>query len=519
MKKHLIVTFFLVIVFWTSFLSASRVLAAPVTYEAENGILNGTAVATSLAGYSGTGYVNGFDTTGDSASVSINISTAGLYRITLRFAAPWGAKYNKFYVDSQFQSSVYFPSSSSFTSLSIGSTWLDEGTHILEIRSDWGWIYLDNFAVEADNRPPLTTSKTPVNPNASVATKNLMCYLADHYGKDIIAGQSGSSQSAWIQTNTGKLPALNGFDMEYYSSIPIQEGITTSSDTSDAINWGQQGGIVEFQWHWISPSGLYDTSGCEWWRGFYTECTSFDIQYAMSHPGSTDYNLIIHDLDLIANQLKKLRDAGVTVLWRPLHEAEGSWFWWGAKGAMPLKQLYWLMYDRFTNYHGLNNLIWVWTTTNSTNALNWYPGDAYVDIVGNDNYASNGDYGPSTLLFYQLVDLYASKKMVAMTENGPIPDPTLLKQQKAGWRWFNTWYDFVSDGTTNSVSHVKDVYSNDYVITKDKLPNLNIYNCQISTKPGDFNGDGRVDVLDLRQLLTSFSGIFDYNLVVGNFGK
>ena len=40
-----------------------------------------------------------------------------------------------------------------------------------------------------------------------------------------------------------------------------------------------------------------------------------------------------------------------------------------------------------------------------------------------------------------------------------------------------------------------------------------------SPLPGDFNGDGRVDILDLRQLLGNFTNIFDYNLVVGNFGK
>lgn len=69
--------------------------------------------------------------------------------------------------------------------------------------------------------------------------------------------------------------------------------------------------------------GLYDVVGKEWWRGFYTDSTDFNIATAMANPGGANYTLLLRDIDAIAKQLLRLQDAGVPVLWRPLHEAEG----------------------------------------------------------------------------------------------------------------------------------------------------------------------------------------------------
>lgn len=106
--------------------------------------------------------------------------------------------------------------------------------------------------------------------------------------------------------------------------------------------------------------------------------------------GTDEYWATIRDLDAIAGQLKRLRDAGVPVLWRPLHEADGGWFWWGAKGPEATKQLYYMMRDRFINYHGLNNLIWVWSVDKPNGS--WYPGNDHVDILGIDSYPGGYNY-------------------------------------------------------------------------------------------------------------------------------
>jgi mannan endo-1,4-beta-mannosidase len=178
----------------------------------------------------------------------------------------------------------------------------------------------------------------------------------------------------------------------------------------------------------------------------------------------------------MAHKLKKLRDAKVPVIWRPLHEAEGGWFWWGAKGPEATKALYKLMFERFTKYHGLNNLIWVWTTSDSVHSMDWYPGDAYVDIVGVDRYVRDGDYNPLMSTYDKVVRMYEGKKMVGYLENGPIPDPQQLKKNKVGWLYFNTWNGkYILDGKSNSEQHIRYVYNHPYVITLDKLPSQRIY--------------------------------------------
>src|SRR5690606_22956109 len=121
----------------------------------------------------------------------------------------------------------------------------------------------------------------------------------------------------------------------------------------DAKTWYGRNGIPALMWHWRDPSRETEE--------FYTEGTCFNIS-KISDESSAEYLAMIDDIDYIAGLLKKLQDDGVPVIWRPLHEAAGGWFWWGAKGPEPLKQLWRLMFDRMGNHHGLNNLILGWAS-------------------------------------------------------------------------------------------------------------------------------------------------------------
>lgn len=82
---------------------------------------------------------------------------------------------------------------------------------------------------------------------------------------------------------------------------------------------------------------IIDEPGKEWWRGFYADSVTFDLEKALSDTESEEYKLLLADIDTIAVQLQRLKDAHVPILFRPLHEAEGGWFWWGAKGPEPGK--------------------------------------------------------------------------------------------------------------------------------------------------------------------------------------
>lgn len=246
-----------------------------------------------------------------------------------------------------------------------------------------------------------------------------------------------------------------------------------------AIQWGREGGIVTFCWHWNAPKDLIDQGPDRFWHsGFYTNATTFDLEEAMNDPSSEAYRLLVRDIDVISGLLKRLQDEDIPVLWRPLHEASGAWFWWGAKGPEPYIKLWKLMYDRMTRHHRLNHLIWVWNGQHR----DWYPGDEYIDIIGEDVYGPARDYSSQAERFNKAISYNTeANKIVALSENGPVPDPDRLLQDGIPWAWFCTWYgDFIWKKDQDSEEYTEafmlnKMYNHPYVITKELLPDLRSY--------------------------------------------
>ena len=171
--------------------------------------------------------------------------------------------------------------------------------------------------------------------------------------------------------------------------------------------------------------------------------------------------------------MNSLQEADIPVLWRPIHEASGGWFWWGARGSKNYIELYKILYDRLVNYHKLNNLIWVWNAQDAK----WYPGDEYVDVLSFDTYPGKRIYKTFDNELAELQSATSVTKLYALSENGPLPDITKLAQQNGIWSWFCTWNsEFVIDSNDNfseeytDLSHFKTFYDNPFVITKDELP-------------------------------------------------
>ncbi len=301
---------------------------------------------------------------------------------------------------------------------------------------------------------------TPVNKNANSDAKALLKYMVSIYGKNILSGQQDQASLDWVTQNIGKTPAILGCDFMDYTQSRISRG-ASSTDVDKAIAFSQKGGIITFVWHWGAPAGLYDTSSEPWYSGFYTAATDFNIQTALSSTTNANYTLLMKDIDTIAAQLQKLQKAGVPIIFRPLHEAEGGWFWWGAHGPAPAIQLYKILYQRLTTQWGINNLIWEWNSVNPA----WYPGDDVVDMVSADTYSQN-DHGPQSATYNSLISLGKDAKMVAAAEVGSVMDPTQLQAYHADWVYFCTWSgDFISGGSWNSVAFLKSVYGNSYVLS------------------------------------------------------
>ncbi|GAB2526078.1 glycosyl hydrolase [Spirosoma aerophilum] len=448
----------------------SDILAAPgpIKVEAELGELTGVQVASTNPGFSGTGYVTGLDNETDKLTLTVN-APAGLYELSIGYAAPYGDKGIDFQVNTGRGSGMLKQTLAGFTTAGLGKFLLTEGRNTLTIYRGWGYYDIDYLLLTPTVvSMPTKPSQTLVDAQATSSTKGLFSYLVDQYGSKVISGQQ--DDVAYILEKTGKEPAIGSFDLIDYSPSRVQFGATPQRSSEDIIKWARKGegrGIISLMWHWNAPTDLINQAPDKlWWRGFYTEATTFDIAAVLADKQSERYQFILRDIDAIAVQLKKFQAADVPVLWRPLHEASGAWFWWGAKGAGPLKELWRILYDRLTNYHQLHNLIWVYTATD-TFKTDWYPGNQYVDIVGMDIYAD-----PTANMSGSWASAQAQlngKKLVTLSETGNLPSPDKIRGFGTWWSWFAVWTgaDYIKK---QPVDQLKAVFTDTDVITRDELP-------------------------------------------------
>lgn len=319
-----------------------------------------------------------------------------------------------------------------------------------------------------------------VTPNPSREAQNVMNYLKSIYGKKTLSGTMANvswniEEADWVYEQTGKSPALNCFDFIHHLYSPADW--INYENTTVVENWWNNNGLVAAMWHWCVPNDMSVITPDK--SSFYTETTNFDVS-KINDPASPEYKLMIKDIDIISGYLKLLQNKNIPVLWRPLHEASGNtnaypggtgWFWWGAKGPEPCKALWRVMFDRMTNHHKLNNLIWVWTTQG--NDADWYPGDDYVDIVGRDIYPGENMHDSQLAEFNKVKSSTSDDKMISLSECGSIPDPDQMFTKGDTWLWFMPWYrDFTRSDKHNGTAYWNTVMHNPYVITRDQMPSL-----------------------------------------------
>lgn len=322
---------------------------------------------------------------------------------------------------------------------------------------------------EAAEIPPETAALSP-------SAQGLLDFIYDIEGEYILSGQYSdlgvsSQEAAAVYSVTGQYPAVFGFDLMDYSPSRVDRG-TVGVSVEHAVDWHEMGGIVTFCWHWNAPKELYDTEEQPWYRGFYTEATGFDFAKALSGEDAEGYDLLIRDIDAAAAELMTLKERNIPVLWRPLHEASGGWFWWGAQGAEAYTALWTLMYTRMTEHHGLDNLVWVWNGQDA----DWYPGDGMVHLIGEDIYGEKQVYSAYAEEYQAALKYSKNKKPIGLTEVGSVPDIDKMFESEAAYFMFALWEGpFVinengdySDEYTHR-DEIKKAYNHNRVITLDKL--------------------------------------------------
>ncbi len=455
--------------------------------EAEAGDLTGVDVASATAGFSGVGYVTSFDNATDQVVLTVD-ATAGLYELSLGYASPFGDKGVDFRVNDERGSGTLKQTLTGFGTSGVGTFLLTAGLNTITIYRGWGYFDIDYIQLTPTTAPlPAKPPKLLTDARATMSTKGLFSYLVDQYGSKVISGQQDDVE--YVLEKTGKEPAIGCFDLMDYSPSRVQFGVRPTRTSEAIIDWAKKGegrGIISLMWHWNAPTDLINQAPDKlWWRGFYTEATTFDLAAALADKNGERYQLLLRDIDALALQLKKFQAADIPVLWRPLHEAAGGWFWWGAKGSGPFKELWQLLHNRMTNYHQLHNLIWVYTGTDTINP-DWYPGDQYVDVVGEDIYADptanmSGNWANAQAQFN-------GKKLVTLSESGNLPNPDKIRGFATWWSWFAVWTgnDWIKK---QPIELLQKVFTDPDVITRDELPN---WRPAVTLKVAYQDGDNKV---------------------------
>ena len=493
----------------TTFALSSYSMAEALRYEAEDAIPADDhkieTVADSKA--SGGKYVEMAD--GD-LLFTVDIPSDGYYTLYVNYLLPTerGNKTQNLTLNGSSAGQVTFGPSDEFAKIkAAGKLKLSKGKNTIGITHSWGWVAVDFIELTEYEATPWNISPKPVTPEPTESAQKLYNFLLANFGKRTISGvmterpfenngqytpQDFDTQTelSYIKKASGKNVVLVGFDFLHASGKNSDQqwyqGYTHASLEMAKTVW-KKGGIPQFNWHWKDPThkieAFYTQSGDD---KSYTEFSiglAYDTTTGKWKTDSDEYKAIMRDMEIIADSLLTLQKEGVAVLWRPLHEASGKWFWWGTDGAKACVALYKLMFDTFVNKKGLHNLIWVWTTDEAPDALEWYPGDEYVDVVGRDYYYYPREANHASLVssFEKVKEMYGAKKIVTLSENGSVPYPDEMKADGANWSWFMPWYgDYAMEGwaNDNTAESWKTVMNNNYIITLEDMPGWDNYEMQ-----------------------------------------
>ena len=256
---------------------------------------------------------------------------------------------------------------------------------------------------------------------------------------------------------TGKFPAIRGQDY-------IHERQNTNENRL-AIEWWKAGGIPTIMWHWGAP-----TKG----EGYEQSKMTIDIDRCFE-AGTPEHTAMWGDLKRIGDHLTELRDAGVPILWRPMHEFDGAWFWYGKGGGERFVKLWCIMFNYFSKERKLTNLVWVLCHSGKPHA-DWNPGKQYYDLAGADDYGT----GIRKEIFETVQAIHGRTVPIPYHECGTLPDPDEAFREGVTWSWWMLWHS--RHLTRHDKDALKRIYNHELILTRDELPNIMDY---VNGDPGN----------------------------------
>lgn len=326
------------------------------------------------------------------------------------------------------------------------------------------WIaLLLPLALAACNSTPVSETSRPqaLSPGQS----SVLDYIKSISGKYTISGQHNrepnSDPTKWtryIQSTTGKTPGLWGGDFLF-----LQDDINNRQTMiNQAKAQYRSGAVVALTWHMCPPTV---SEPCNW-----------DSNGVLAKLSDTQWNQLITSgtslnnawkarLDKIVPYLQDLKNNNVQALFRPIHEMNDGWSWWGGRpGVNGSRKLYQITYDHLVKTRGLNNLIWVWNVKDfgMDRLADYWPGADYVDVASVDMWYK--DF-PTSTEYNQMLSI-AGSKPIALAEVGKVPTSAQLASQPR-WAWFMTWAEYAQ--TVNTPSSLTAVHQAANVLTRDEL--------------------------------------------------
>jgi mannan endo-1,4-beta-mannosidase len=277
-------------------------------------------------------------------------------------------------------------------------------------------------------------------------------------------GWRGDTDRSDVKSVTGSHPAVIGVDFSGLSGRPDSEIEKEKNflrkNISDTYN---RGGITTISWHFLNPA----SEGGFYWKDSVSAPSMKLIGPGRSH--HEKYKSILRTIAGLAKSVTGNDGNLVPMIFRPYHEFDGWWFWWGRPHCTieEFTSVWKFTVSYLRDSLGVHNFIYAFSPDCLFNTeaqfLERYPGDAWVDMVGVDNYNDFGRYGKynvdSGILKLKIVSDYALKagKLAAFTETGleSIPNTSWwtdvllksLKQSNARLTYVLVWRNDMTSPT------------------------------------------------------------------------
>lgn len=504
---------------------AAAASASAAQYEAEDGTLTKDAAVASNTEASGGKYVkmNG----GDITFPAVTVEKAGQYSVVVHYMNNYGGDKINYVGVGSTTSQVSFPvtDKGKFVDVETVLT-LAAGANTIAITNSWGWIDVDYIEVKEFEAKAFTLCNAPVTKNATPSAIKLYNFLVNNFGKKTISGVMTGNMDAYtigdatqhedvqaVYKAGGKYPALIGADLMNATGANKDEGwfqqYTEKAIDIAKTTW-KKGGIPAFTWHWRPGDEV------EFYvKGAHDTYTEFDFSEAFIKGSTTwdttsaAYKAIVGDIDHVSQIFLDLQKEGVAAIFRPLHESGGNWFWWSINTGKQFVALYQLLYERMVFKNGVNNLIWDFNPQDASK-LSWTPGETYYDVLSVDIYNKANDHQSNSAAFIDFANKGGTNKIIALSENGPIPDVDNMYAENAPWSWWMPWYESWSAGyvSQTAASVWQKNLADERIITLDEMPGWDNYNeaasatkvCPTSTENAKY-GAGEATPEDYKNLM------------------